>query len=74
MTILDDILVIGQRMKSEQFSLKESIAEVNKIQVTDEQVDGLDRLIYNHCLNKTSIISLSSRNVASRFYPFIAAR
>nr|ELR5167398.1 ParA family protein [Providencia rettgeri] len=68
MTILDDILVIGQRMKSEQFSLKESIAEVNKIQVTDEQVDGLDRLIYNHCLNKTSLADFfgKSRNTFSK--------
>ncbi|HHE6471525.1 TPA: ParA family protein [Providencia rettgeri] len=68
MSILDQILIIGQRMKAEQISLKESIAEVNTIKVTDEQVDGLDRLIYNHCLNKTALADFfgKSRNTFSK--------
>ncbi|EKH6496376.1 MULTISPECIES: ParA family protein [Enterobacterales] len=68
MSILDQILVIGQRMKAEQISLKESITEANTIKVTDEQVDGLDRLIYNHCLNKTMLADFfgKSRNTFTK--------
>ncbi len=52
MSILDDIRTIGLKMKNEQASLKEIILESSRVDVSDEQVDGLDRLIYNHCLNK----------------------
>lgn len=76
MSILDQILIIGQRMKAEQISLKESIAEVNTIKVTDEQVDGLDRLIYNHCLNKTALADFfgKSRNTFSKIVTEIQAK
>ncbi|HEM8293717.1 TPA: ParA family protein [Providencia stuartii] len=76
MSILDQILIIGQRMKAEQISLKESIAEVNIIKVTDEQVDGLDRLIYNHCLNKTALADFfgKSRNTFSKIVTEMQAK
>ncbi|WBM62639.1 ParA family protein (plasmid) [Providencia sp. PROV188] len=76
MSILDQILIIGQRMKAEQISLKESIAEVNTIKVTDEQVDGLDRLIYNHCLNKTALADFfgKSRNTFSKIVTEMQAK
>ena len=76
MSILDQILIIGQRMKAEQISLKESIAEVNTIKVTDEQVDGLDRLIYNHCLNKTTLADFfgKSRNTFSKIVTEMQAK
>ena len=68
MSILDDIIVIGKRMKAEQISLKEFIAESNRIKVTDKQLDGLDRLIYNHCMNKTALADFfgKSRNTFSK--------
>ena len=47
MSILDDIRTIGLKMKNEQASLKEIILESSRVDVSDEQVDGLDRLIYN---------------------------
>ncbi|QZY66497.1 ParA family protein (plasmid) [Providencia rettgeri] len=76
MSILDQILIIGQRMKAEQISLKEYIAEVNTIKVTDEQVDGLDRLIYNHCLNKTALADFfgKSRNTFSKIVTEMQAK
>lgn len=76
MSILDQILIIGQRMKAEQISLKESIAEVNTIKVTDEQVDGLDRLMYNHCLNKTALADFfgKSRNTFSKIVTEMQAK
>lgn len=68
MSILEDIQSIGQRMKSEQVSLKDAIIESSKVIVSDEQVDGLDRLIYNHCLNKTTLADFfgKSRNTFSK--------
>lgn len=67
MSILDDIRTIGLKMKNEQASLKEIILESSRIDVSDEQVDGLDRLIYNHCLNKKlSDFFGKSRNTFSR--------
>nr|ELN4218602.1 ParA family protein [Klebsiella pneumoniae] len=45
MSILDDIRTIGLKMKNEQASLKEIILESSRVDVSDEQVDGLDRLI-----------------------------
>ena len=63
-------------MKAEQISLKESIAEVNTIKVTDKQVDGLDRLIYNHCLNKTALADFfgKSRNTFSKIVTEMQAK
>ncbi|HHB8325583.1 TPA: ParA family protein [Klebsiella pneumoniae] len=68
MSILDDIRTIGLKMKNEQASLKEIILESSRVDVSDEQVDGLDRLIYNHCLNKKTLSDFfgKSRNTFSR--------
>ncbi len=47
---------IGQRMQKEAVSLRESFEELKPVDVTDEEVpEGLHRLIYNHCLNKTEV-------------------
>lgn len=68
MNILENILAIGQRMKQEQLSLKDSVIESTQVNVSDEQVDGLDRLIYNHCLNKKGLADFfdKSRNTFSK--------
>lgn len=68
MSILEDIRAIGVRMKSEQASLKDTIIESSRVTVSDEQVDGLDRLIYNHCLNKKTLTDFfgKSRNTFSK--------
>lgn len=68
MSILEDIRAIGVRMKSEQASLKDTIIESSRVNVSDEQVDGLDRLIYNHCLNKKTLTDFfgKSRNTFSK--------
>lgn len=52
MNLLEKIALVGQRMKSEQISLKESLMASSRVSVSDDSVDGVDRLIYNHCLNK----------------------
>lgn len=52
MNLIDKIALVGQRMKSEQISLKESLLVSSRVSVSDDSVDGVDRLIYNHCLNK----------------------
>lgn len=47
---------IGERMKGESVSLKESFEELKTVSVTDEELpEGLNRLIYNHSLNKTEV-------------------
>ena len=55
MNLLEKIALVGQRMKSEQISLKESLMASSRVSVSDDSVDGVDRLIYNHCLNKKSL-------------------
>lgn len=52
MNLIDKIALIGQRMKSEQISLKESLMTSSRVSVSDDSLEGVDRLIYNHCLNK----------------------
>ncbi len=47
---------IGNRMKKETTSLKESLLEDSQVHVTDEDLpEGISRLVYNHCLNKTEV-------------------
>ena len=46
---------IASNMKQEQLSRKEIIAKQTSVSVSDDQVDGIDRLIYNHCLNKKTL-------------------
>lgn len=60
MNLLEKIALVGQRMKSEQISLKESLMASSRVSVSDDSVDGVDRLIHNHCLNKKSLIFLGS--------------
>jgi hypothetical protein len=55
MNLIDKIALVGQRMKSEQISLKESLLVSSRVSVSDDSVEGVDRLIYNHCLNKKSV-------------------
>ncbi len=55
MNLIDKIALVGQRMKSEQISLKESLLVSSRVSVSDDSVEGVDRLIYNHCLNKKNL-------------------
>lgn len=56
MNFAEKVDLIGRRMKEESVSLKESFEEMKKVSVTDEELpEGLNRLIYNHCLNKTEV-------------------
>ncbi|BAN99922.1 ParA protein (plasmid) [Plautia stali symbiont] len=55
MNLIDKIALIGQRMKSEQISLKESLMTSSRVSVSDDSLEGVDRLIYNHCLNKKNL-------------------
>lgn len=64
MNLLEKVALVGQRMKSEQISLKESLTSSSRINVSDDSIDGVDRLIYNHCLNKKNLADFfgKSRN------------
>ncbi len=56
MNFADKVEEIGLRMKEESVNLKESIRELMTVEVSDEDLpDGVSRLIYNHCLNKTEV-------------------
>ncbi len=56
MNFADKAKTIGLRMKEESVSLKESFEELKTVSVTDEELpEGLNRLIYNHSLNKTEV-------------------
>lgn len=55
MNLIEKIALVGQRMKSEQISLKESLMASSRVSVSDDSVEGVDRLIYNHCLNKKNL-------------------
>lgn len=52
MNEVDKLNHIVQNMKKEQLNHKELIAQRTSVTVSDEEIDGMDRLIYNHCLNK----------------------
>ncbi|KEY91314.1 chromosomal partitioning protein [Candidatus Photodesmus blepharus] len=58
MGLIDEIEKIGKRMKEERSSLEEDIKLNSVVHVSDEDVDYVDRLIYNHCLNKKSLYEL----------------
>lgn len=55
MSIIDDLRSVGSRMVKEQSSLKELLIKDRVMNVTDDSVNGVDRLIYNHCLNKSDL-------------------
>ena len=52
MTEVDRLKQIAVNMKKEQLSKKELIVQQTSVSVSDEEIDGMDRLVYNHCLNK----------------------
>ena len=58
------------RMQHEDVRLKDIINEKSRINVTDSELDeGVDRLIYNHSLNKTKIreiVNLSTKTFNKR--------
>jgi chromosome partitioning protein len=55
--VLQSIRQTAINMNQEQSHLEEALKTQLRINVTDEDlVDGVDRLIYNHSLNKTEVI------------------
>ncbi|RWX52843.1 ParA family protein [Photobacterium chitinilyticum] len=52
MTEVERLKQIASNMQQEQLSRKELIAQQTSVSVSDDEVDGMDRLVYNHCLNK----------------------
>lgn len=55
--VLESIAQTAKNMGEEQLNLEETLKAQLRVNVTDEDlVDGVDRLIYNHCLNKTQLI------------------
>lgn len=56
-TILKSIQQTAENMNKEQLSLEEALKAKLRVDVTDKDlVEGVDRLIYNHSLNKAEII------------------
>ncbi|MCG9661323.1 ParA family protein [Vibrio mediterranei] len=59
MTVIGTIGSIAENMHKEQTSLEEALKQSLRVSVSDaDMVDGVDRLIYNHCLNKTELRDL----------------
>ncbi len=59
MTILNKFDECIERMKDEDISLQEYIDNNSVKSVTDTEVkSGVDRLIYNHALNKTQVVKI----------------
>ncbi|MGL6316637.1 ParA family protein [Vibrio sp. WXL103] len=55
--ILESIQQTALNMNKEQSTLEQELKSQLRVNVTDEDmVDGVDRLIYNHSLNKTQLI------------------
>lgn len=50
---------ISERMKAEQLTRQQLVTSKTNIKVTDDEVDSVPRLIYNHALTKTDLRSLS---------------
>ena len=61
MNLIDKIALVGQRMKSEQISLKESLMASSRVSVSDDSVEGVDRLMPSviHAIETTIIAALS---------------
>ncbi|ANS88169.1 ParA family protein (plasmid) [Vibrio scophthalmi] len=56
MGIIKQVMEIGNRMNSDNASLKEALLESTQVAVTDEDLpEGVSRLIYNHTITKTSL-------------------
>ncbi len=59
MTIIETIGMIAENMQKEQICLEEALKQQLRVSVSDQyMVDGVDRLIYNHCKNKTELRDL----------------
>ncbi|ELA9367452.1 ParA family protein [Vibrio parahaemolyticus] len=57
--ILESIRQTSVNMNKEQSTLEEALKSQLRVNVTDEDlVEGVDRLIYNHSINKTQVIRL----------------
>lgn len=55
--VLESIRLTAVNMNQEQSNLEEALKSQLRINVTDADLqDGVDRLIYNHSLNKTQVI------------------
>ncbi|WP_070962852.1 ParA family protein [Vibrio sonorensis] len=55
--LIESIRHTAINMNKEQSTLEEALKSQLRVNVTDEDlVDGVDRLIYNHSLNKTQVI------------------
>ncbi|BEI26535.1 ParA family protein [Vibrio cholerae] len=55
--ISESIRHTANNMSKEQSNLEEALKSQLRVNVTDEDlIDGVDRLIYNHSLNKTQVI------------------
>ncbi|MFC1502797.1 ParA family protein [Pseudomonadota bacterium] len=52
MTEVERLKQIASNMQQEQLSRKELIAQQTSVSVSDDEIDGMERLVYNHCLNK----------------------
>lgn len=58
-SILESIAQTAQNMNNELVNLEEALKSQLRVAVTDEDlVDGVDRLVYNHSMNKTAVIKL----------------
>lgn len=56
MNMLSKIQGIGERMSQDSASLKEALLECTTVSVTDDELpEGVNRLIYNHAITKTSL-------------------
>lgn len=55
MSIIEELQVMGHRMVGEQANLRDLLSQERMMSVRDESIDGIDRLIYNHCLNKSEL-------------------
>ncbi|PMH44884.1 chromosome partitioning protein ParA [Vibrio sp. 10N.286.49.B3] len=55
MLIAERLETIGLKMQEEQSNLREALKERSLMRVSDIEVEGMDRRIYNHCLNKTEL-------------------
>ncbi|GAD91211.1 hypothetical protein VHA01S_074_00020 [Vibrio halioticoli NBRC 102217] len=55
MSIADRLEAIGLKMQEEQSNLREALKERSLMHVSDDEIEGMDRRIYNHCLNKTQL-------------------
>ncbi|RJX68696.1 ParA family protein [Vibrio sinensis] len=59
MTLIEMIGSIADNMKKEQTNLEDALKQQLRVSVSDQDmIDGVDRLIYNHCKNKTELRDL----------------